>query len=60
VKANIRVKGKQEKSDWSRIAKMLRQAGYKGYLALEYEEKEPAATAVPPLLEKLRQVIAEA
>ncbi|MBI4909668.1 MAG: sugar phosphate isomerase/epimerase [Acidobacteria bacterium] len=59
VKENIRVNGAQEKSDWARIAGMLRKAGYKGYLALEYEEKEPAPTAVPRLLAKLRQVIGQ-
>lgn len=59
VKENIRVNGAQEKSDWARIADMLRKGGYKGYLALEYEEKEPAPTAVPRLLAKLRQVIGQ-
>lgn len=59
VKENIRIDDATHKSDWRKIAGMLRRSGYKGYLALEYEEKEPAATAVPRLLKVLRQVIAE-
>jgi L-ribulose-5-phosphate 3-epimerase len=58
VKQNIREGGKTEESDWARIVGMLRRGGYKGYLALEYEEKEPAPTAVPRMIGKLRQVIA--
>lgn len=44
-------------SDWDAFAKILIKGGYKGYLALEYEDKEPAVTAVPRLLGKLKQVI---
>jgi len=58
VKQNIREGGATVDSDWARIVGMLRRGGYKGYLALEYEEKEPAPTAVPRLMTKLRQVIA--
>ena len=44
-------------SDWDRIAGMLVKSGYRGYLALEYEDKEPTATAMPRLLTKLRQIV---
>jgi hypothetical protein len=31
---------------------------YRGYLALEYEEKAPALEATPALLQRLREVCA--
>ena len=37
-----------------RIAKILQKAGFKGWVSLEMEGKEPAATAVPKSLEVLR------
>jgi sugar phosphate isomerase/epimerase len=37
-----------------RIAGLLRAAGFRGYVSLEMEGKEPAATAVPKSLEVLR------
>ena len=41
--------------DYSRIAKILSDAGYAGYVALEMEGKEPADTAVQKSIEMLRQ-----
>jgi len=56
-KKDIRVEGgKQELADWDRLTKMLATGGYRGYLALEYEEKEDALVSVPPLLKKLNQL----
>lgn len=49
--------GKQIPSDWDRFVKILIKGGYQGYLALEYEDKEDPATAMPRLLAKLKQVI---
>jgi len=64
--ANVQLKtlirdqaGKRIESDWDRILRMLAQAGYRGYLALEYEDKEPPETAVPRLIAKLRQLTAK-
>lgn len=42
------------KLDYVRIAKILREAGYSGYVSLEMEGKEPADTAVPKGLAQLR------
>jgi len=39
--------GKKGPQDWDRVVKLIAAGGYKGYLSLEYEAKEPAATAVP-------------
>jgi L-ribulose-5-phosphate 3-epimerase len=63
--ANVQMKtliegpdGKRIESDWERIVKILAQVGYRGYLALEYEDKEPPETAVPRLIAKLKQLTA--
>jgi L-ribulose-5-phosphate 3-epimerase len=48
--------GTKMASDWDRIGRILSAAGYKGYIALEYEAKEDPATAVPRLARRLRQV----
>jgi L-ribulose-5-phosphate 3-epimerase len=40
--------------DYDRVARILRAANYRGYISLEMEGKEDAATAVPKSLELLR------
>jgi sugar phosphate isomerase/epimerase len=52
--------GKVVRQDWNKVVGMIRQSGYKGYLALEYEAKENAATAVPRLIRELQHVIGRA
>jgi sugar phosphate isomerase/epimerase len=44
--------------DYPRIAKILRDAGYTGYISLEMEGKEDAKTAVPKSLAVLREAFA--
>lgn len=51
--------GRAERQDWDRIGAMLAQAGYRGYLSLEYEAAEDPATAMPRLLAELRRVTAK-
>jgi sugar phosphate isomerase/epimerase len=41
--------------DYKRIAKILADAGYKGWVSLEMEGKEPAETAIPKSLALLRE-----
>jgi sugar phosphate isomerase/epimerase len=41
--------------DYPRIAKILADANYSGYVALEMEGKEPADTAVPKSIDMLRK-----
>ncbi len=41
--------------DYPRIARILRKAGFRGYVSLEMEGKEDPATAVPKSLELLRK-----
>ena len=40
--------------DYPRIAKIMRDAGFKGYVSLEFEGKEDPLTAIPKSLETLR------
>jgi sugar phosphate isomerase/epimerase len=49
--------GTRIQGDWDRVIKMLVAGGYNGYLALEYEAKEPATTAVPRLTRKLGDLV---
>ena len=44
--------------DYPRIAKILRNAGFRGWISLEMEGKEPADTAVPKSLDVLRRAFA--
>jgi sugar phosphate isomerase/epimerase len=44
--------------DYARIAKILKGAGFRGWISLEMEGKEPADTAVPKSLEVLRRAFA--
>lgn len=58
VKTEISPKGKpKEDVDYARIASILREAKYSGYVVLEYEAKEDPMTAVPVALKKLRAAI---
>ena len=53
VKVEMRVGGQTQPTDFKRIAALLRQAKYQGYVTLEYEAREDPYTAVPPLLKQL-------
>ena len=57
VKAEVKADGEVKESDWDRVAQMLVKQGYKGYLAVEYEAKEPVQTAMPKMLARLNAVI---
>jgi sugar phosphate isomerase/epimerase len=57
VKVQVRTtdgKGREE-ADFARIVSILRQANYRGHVALEYEASEDPMTAVPKYLAKLRE-----
>ena len=49
--------GTKRKAEGGRLVGRFAKAGYKGYISLEYEEKESAETAVPPLAAELRRVV---
>ena len=57
LKAEITRRGHEaEPSNLALLAKILRDANYQGYVALEYESKEDPWTAVPPLLKRMKQL----
>ena len=58
VKSEIRRAGAKENepADLARVVKILREVNYQGWMALEYEGKEDAWKAVPPLLAQLREL----
>lgn len=57
VKVSIAPGGKPEKADMGRIVEILKKAGYRGYLVLEYEEKEDPRVEIPKYLKQLRELI---
>jgi sugar phosphate isomerase/epimerase len=58
VKVEVREgKGAKQPADLKRIVEILRAAGYRGYVALEYEAAEDPLAAVPRHLEALRAAI---
>jgi sugar phosphate isomerase/epimerase len=59
VKTEISRRGqKKEPADLPRVLKILRDANYQGYLALEYEAAEDPWKAVPEALKRLKQLLA--
>lgn len=50
---------KREPVDLPRVVRILREAGYPGYLTLEYEGAEEPKTAIPQWLDKLRAAVQE-
>jgi sugar phosphate isomerase/epimerase len=58
VKTEIAVgTGPKQPADFARIVKILADANYRGYLALEYEAAEDPKAAVPRYLKELRTAI---
>jgi len=59
IKAEIRPKAAKtdEPADFARLLKILRDANYQGWVALEYEAKEDPWVAVPRHLGTLKQLI---
>ena len=57
IKTDLKVAGQQQDADLERVIKILADAGYRGYVVLEYEGKEDPKTAVPRHIEKLRKII---
>jgi sugar phosphate isomerase/epimerase len=47
--------GKKQPSDFKRLAKILNDAGYRGYVALEFEEKGDPREECPKYIRELRE-----
>jgi len=50
----------REPADFERLARILREANYRGYVVLEYEEREDPREACPRFLQQMRTVFREA
>jgi sugar phosphate isomerase/epimerase len=55
VKVLIAMSGKKAPTDFSRLARILTDSGYRGYIVLEYEENEPVREACPRYMDELRK-----
>lgn len=59
VKVVIKPAGEpRQEADFGRLARLLADAGYRGYVVLEYEEKEDPRTACPRYMDQLRAAFA--
>ena len=58
IKVSVAPNGTKEPADLERIVGILKQANYRGYLVLEYEESEDPWNTIPKLLDRLRELIA--
>jgi sugar phosphate isomerase/epimerase len=49
--------GARQRADWDRLIGMFVKGGYKGYVSIEYEEKDNVETAMPGLAAELRRCV---
>lgn len=56
IKVMIAPNGKKEPADLERVVNILREAGYRGYVVLEYEENNPKEE-IPKYIGQLRELI---
>ncbi len=57
IKTEVYPKGKKEAADLGKLLGILKNAGFRGYVALEYEAAEDAKVAVPRALAELRKLV---
>ena len=57
VKTEVSPGGKKQEADLGRVVKILKDANFHGYVALEYEAKEDPKVAVPKYVKELRKLI---
>ena len=57
IKVMTKLNGKDTPADYARLLQILRDAHYRGYIVFEYEEHEPADSAIPPHIARLRNLI---
>ena len=57
VKVEITIGGKKQTSDLPRVVEILKNSGYSGWVALEYEAKEEPKEAIPEWLTQLKTMI---
>ena len=59
-KSHVHVEHQNQPADWPRILKILGNAGYRGFLALEYEETTDPMKVVPELIARMLRTIQQA
>lgn len=57
VKTEVYPGGKKEEADLGKVVKILKDANFQGYVALEYEAAEDPKVAVPRYVKELRKLI---
>ncbi len=57
IKTEISPGGRKEEADLERIVDILTDAGYRGYIVLEYEAAADPKTAIPRYIDELRELI---
>jgi sugar phosphate isomerase/epimerase len=57
VKTEVSPGGKTQEADLARVIKILKDANFHGFVALEYEAKEDPKAAVPKYVRELRKLI---
>ncbi len=57
LKVDLSREGKREDTDLERVLKILRDVGYSGWVALEYEASEEPKEAIPRIIEKLHKMM---
>jgi sugar phosphate isomerase/epimerase len=58
IKVMMRPGGGREPADLDRVIGILKDAGYRGYVVLEYEEREDPFEAIPRHIDALREAMA--
>lgn len=54
LKMTVTRKGKKEEADLKKTLQILKDAGYRGWVALEYEERKEPKTEIPKIIDRLR------
>ena len=58
LKVSVHRNGKREAADLKKTLRILKDAGYRGWVALEYEERKDPKTEIPKVIHKLRDLMA--
>ncbi len=59
LKVEVYPSGKREWTDIPRVLRILKESGYSGWVALEYEASEPPLESIPGWLEKMKTGLRE-
>ena len=60
TKVTVRQGDRREQVDYRRVVRIMREAGYRGYISIEYEEKEPPIVGVDRFAAYLRGCLVDA